>query len=69
LVKNLPVTGMFFASSGIVHPNYTEILLPDMQDEVMSNMTRFESPLLNFKNPYSTLHTARTTEKETMPIV
>jgi hypothetical protein len=39
---NLPVTGLFFSSSGIVHPNYTEILLPDMQDEVMNNMTRLD---------------------------
>ena len=35
------VTGMFFAPTGLSHPNYTEVLLPDMQEDAMSNITRW----------------------------
>jgi hypothetical protein len=41
LYKCVPVTGMFFSESGLVHPNYTEVHLPDIQAEAMDVMSKY----------------------------
>ena len=38
LEKGHHVTGVFFSSSKIVHPNYTEILVPNCFEKIMVQM-------------------------------
>lgn len=55
LERGHTVTGAFFSPSGIQHPNYTEILLPDIVTEAMTSLSKVmmeqgsETSILNYR--------------------